>query len=95
MRSESRHPLADSLHTPIKTPRILAFSSSLRTGHGLQGCPALLSGGGAPRIKHGRHIILPKANTSLANYWLTLLQESGVQTPNFNYSSRIVSELLG
>lgn len=43
----------------------------------------------------GRHIILPKADTSLANYWLTLLQESGVQTPSFNYSSSVVSELLG
>ena len=73
---------------------IVSYGSNLRSGHGLQSCPALLSGGGTPRIKHGRHIILPKADTSLANYWLTLLQEAGVQTPSFNYSSSIVSELL-
>lgn len=73
---------------------IVSYGGNLRTGHGLQGLPALLSGGGAPRIKHGRHIILPKTDTSLANYWLTLLQEAGVQTPSFNYSNNIVSELL-
>ena len=73
---------------------IVSYGSNLRTGHGLQSLPALLSGGGAERIKHGRHIVLPEEDTSLANYWLTLLQQAGVQTPKFNYSTEIVSELL-
>ena len=73
---------------------IVSYGSNLRVGHGLQSLPALLSGGGADRIKHGRHVVLPKENTSLANYWLTLLQQVGVQTPNFNYSTGVVSELL-
>ena len=74
---------------------IVSYGSNLRAGHGLQSCPALLSGGGAPRIKHGRHIVLPQEDTSLANYWLTLLQQAGVDTPQFHYSTGEVSELLG
>lgn len=73
---------------------IVSYGSNLRSGHGLQGVPALLSGGGAEGIKRGRHIVLPQKNTSLANYWLTLLHQAGVDTPNFHYSSEIVSELL-
>jgi len=73
---------------------IVSYGSNLRTGHGLQSLPALLSGGGAERIKHGRHIQLPKEDTSLANYWLTLLQQAGVEIPKFHYSTGIVSELL-
>ena len=73
---------------------IVSYGSNLRAGHGLQSCPALLSGGGAERIQHGRHIVLPHKDTSLANYWLTLLQQAGVQTPEFHYSTDIVSELL-
>ena len=73
---------------------IVSYGSNLRTGHGLQSLPALLTGGGADRIKHGRHIVLPKEDTSLANYWLTLLQQAGVQSSKFNYSTEIVSELL-
>lgn len=73
---------------------IVSYGSNLRTGHGLQSLPAILSGGGAERIKHGRHIILPKEDTSLANYWLTLLQQAGVETPRFHYSDGEVSELL-
>ena len=73
---------------------IVSYGSNLRAGHGLQSLPALLTGGGADRIKHGRHIILPKEDTSLANYWLTLLQQANVNTPNFHYSDGEVSELL-
>ena len=73
---------------------IVSYGSNLRAGHGLQSCPALLSGGGAERIKHGRHIVLPKKDTSLANYWLTLLQQVGVDAPHFHYSTDIVSELF-
>ncbi len=73
---------------------IVSYGSNLRTGHGLQSLPALLSGGGAERIKHGRHVVLPKENTSLANYWLTLLQQAGVDAPTFHYSDGELSELL-
>ena len=73
---------------------IVSYGSNLRAGHGLQSVPALLSGGGADRIQHGRHLVLPKEDTSLANYWLTLLQQAGVETPSFHYSDGEVTELL-
>lgn len=73
---------------------IVSYGSNLRAGHGLRSVPALLSGGGAERIRHGRHIVLPKEDTSLANYWLTLLQQAGADVPNFHYSDGEVSELL-
>ena len=74
---------------------IVSYGTNLRSGHELKGLPAILSGGGAKGIKHGRHIVLPKENTSLANYWLTLLQQAGVETPDFHYSDGEVSEPLG
>ncbi|MGB0143317.1 MAG: DUF1552 domain-containing protein [Akkermansiaceae bacterium] len=74
---------------------LVSYGGNLRSGHGLQSLPALLSGGAADRIKHGKHIVLPKENTSLANYWLTLLQQVGVELPQFAYSDGVVSELLG
>ena len=73
---------------------LVSYGGNLRSGHGLQCLPALLSGGGGDRIKHGRHIVLPKENTSLANYWLTLLQQVGVELPQFAYSDGVVSELF-
>ena len=73
---------------------LVSYGSNLRAGHGLQSVPALLSGGGADRIQHGRHLVLPKEDTSLANYWLTLLQQAGVETPSFHYSDGEVTELL-
>lgn len=36
----------------------------------------------------------PNEDTSLANYWLTILQQADVNTPNFRYSDGEVSELL-
>lgn len=45
---------------------IVSYGSNLRAGYGLQSLPTLLTGGGADRIKHGRHIVLPKESTSLA-----------------------------
>jgi hypothetical protein len=73
---------------------IVSYGTNLRSGHELQNVPAILSGGGAPDIKHGRHIILPKEDTPLANYWLTLMQQAGVETESFSHSTGIVPELL-
>jgi hypothetical protein len=74
--------------------RIVSYGTNLRSGHELKNLPALLSGGGAPDIRHGRHIVLPQEDTPLANYWLTLLQQAGVSTQSFSHSTGIVPELL-
>ena len=73
---------------------IVSYGTNIRSGHELKNVPAILSGGGAKGIQHGRHIILPNEDTPLANYWLTLMQQSGVPIDNFSHSTGIVPELL-
>ena len=74
---------------------IVSYGTNLRSGHELKNLPALLSGGGAKEIRHGRHVILSKEDTPLANYWLTLLQQGGVPIESFSHSTGILPELLG
>lgn len=73
---------------------IVSYGTNLRSGHELKGVPAILSGGGAKDIKHGRHIVLPESDTPLANYWLTLMQQAGIPGESFSHSTGIVPELL-
>ena len=73
---------------------IVNYGSNLKTGHGTQDIPIIMSGGGAKNIKKGEHIILPKENTSLGAYWLTLLQEAGVKINKFNYDNKNLPELF-
>ncbi|MDF1861914.1 MAG: DUF1552 domain-containing protein [Verrucomicrobiales bacterium] len=73
---------------------IVSYGTNLRSGHELKNLPAILSGGGAGGIQHGRHIILPEENTPLANYWLTLMQQAGMQIESFSHSTGTVPELL-
>jgi len=72
---------------------IVSYGSNLRTGHDLRGCPAILTGGGAKNIKHGRHVMLPKL-TPLSNLWLTLLTEAGVEVEQFGDSKGVLTEIL-
>ena len=73
---------------------IVNYGSNLKTGHGTQDIPIILSGGGAKNIRKGEHIILPKENTSLGRYWLTLLQEAGVKVDKFNYDNKNLPEIF-
>lgn len=73
---------------------IVSYGTNLRSGHELKNLPALLSGGGAKKIKHGRNLVLPKKNTPLANYWLTLMQQGGMSIDKFSHSTGILPELL-
>ncbi|MGC6465762.1 MAG: DUF1552 domain-containing protein [Akkermansiaceae bacterium] len=73
---------------------IVSFGSNLRSGHELKNVPAIVTGGGAEKIKHGRNIVLSKQDTPLANYWLTLMHEAGIKQDSFSHSTGIVPELL-
>ncbi len=73
---------------------IVSYGTNLRSGHELKNLPAILSGGGAKNIKHGRHIILPKKDTPLANYWLTLMQQAGMPLDTFGDSTGALADLL-
>jgi hypothetical protein len=73
---------------------IVSYGTNLRSGHELKNIPAILSGGGAKGIKHGRHIQLPEKDTPLANYWLTLMKQANLPVTQFSHSTGIIPELL-
>ena len=74
---------------------IVSYGTNLRSGHQVNNVPAILSGGGAKNIKHGQHLILPERNTPLANYWLTIMQQAGMDIESFSHSTGTVPQLLG
>ncbi len=73
---------------------IVSYGTNLRSGHELKNIPAILSGGGAKNIKHGSNIVLPEEDTPLANYWLTLMQQAGMEIDTFSHSTGIIPELV-
>jgi len=73
---------------------LISYGTNIRQTHSLKGCPAIYTGGAASQLKTGEHIILPKEDTPLANYWLTLSQQSGVQMDNFSHSTGTLKELV-
>ncbi|WP_018970554.1 DUF1552 domain-containing protein [Rubritalea marina] len=73
---------------------IVSYGTNLRSGHELRNLPAILSGGGAKQIQHGNHIVLPKQDTPLSNYWLTIMQQAGIHTDTFSNSTGNIPELL-
>jgi hypothetical protein len=73
---------------------IVSYGTNIRSGHEIKNVPAILTGGGAKDIRHGRHIVLPKEDTPLANYWLTLMQQAGVPAEQFSHSTGVIPELL-
>lgn len=73
---------------------IVSYGSNLRSGHELKNVPAIVTGGGAKRIKHGSNIVLPERDTPLANYWLTLMQEADINIDSFSHSTGNLPEIL-
>ncbi len=71
----------------------VVLGTNIRTGHMLDNCPTLLTGGGAG-IKRGHHLVLPDPKTPLCNVWLTLLYGAGVRTPTFGDSTGLIEPLL-
>ena len=73
---------------------IVSYGTNLRSGHELRNLPAIIAGGGAERMRRGEHIILPEQDTLLANYWLTIMQEAGLNIDSFSHSTGNIPELL-
>jgi hypothetical protein len=73
---------------------IVSWGTNIRVSHTIRNLPAIITGGGAKEIKHGRHVVLPKEDTPLCNLWLTLLQQAGVPVKSFGSSTGTVPELL-
>lgn len=70
----------------------LVYGSNIRTGHSLDNCPTLLSGGAAG-IKLGHNLVVEK-DTPLCNAWLTLLRGVGVEVERHGDSTGIIPELM-
>jgi len=70
----------------------LAYGSNIRTGHELNNCPTILTGGGAG-IKLGQNIVAPK-DTPLCNAWLSLLHGIGVEAERHGDSSGLLKEII-
>ncbi len=70
----------------------LAYGSNIRTGHNLDNCPTVLTGGGAG-IKLGHHLAVSKG-TPLCNAWITLLHGLGVKAQRHGDSTGVVKELI-
>ena len=70
----------------------LGYGSNIRTGHELNNCPTILTGGGAG-IKLGQNIVAPK-DTPLCNAWLSLLHGIGVEAERHGDSSGPLKEIM-
>ena len=73
---------------------LISYGTNIRQTHSLKGCPAIYTGGAASKLKRGEHIILPEEDTPLANYWLTLCQQSGVEMDSFSHSTGTLKKLI-
>ncbi len=70
----------------------LAYGSNIRTGHELNNCPTILTGGGAG-LKLGENIVAPK-DTPLCNAWLSMLHGVGVKAERHGDSSGLLKEII-
>lgn len=70
----------------------VAYGSNIRTGHSLDNCPTLLTGGGAG-VKLGQNIVVSKG-TPLCNAWLALLNGLGVPAERHGDSTGVLKEIL-
>jgi hypothetical protein len=75
---------------------MILYGSGMGNGdvHDHVNLPVLVAGGGAGRLKGGRHIRYEQP-TPLANLHLTLLEKAGVRTDRFGDSEGTIPELLG
>lgn len=73
---------------------LVSFGSNLRSSHELKNLPCILTGGSLTKLRKGEHIMLKKHDTPLANLWLTLMQESGVDISEFSHSTGRIEEIL-
>lgn len=72
---------------------IVSYGTNIRSGHGIKDFPLFLSGGGIKNLRLGESLKLPQ-DTPLANVWLTLLQQAGVEIDRFSHSTGALSQLL-
>lgn len=61
---------------------ILTYGSGIRTNHDLRDTPTLVAGHGGS-LRHGQHHVYESNQTPLANLWLSILHQVGVNADRF------------
>jgi len=71
---------------------LVLYGSSLSDGnqHNFSPLPIVVAGGGAGRVKGGRHVVFPK-DTHMSNLLVAMLDKMGVPTATFGDSTGMVS----
>jgi Protein of unknown function (DUF1552) len=71
---------------------LVLYGSSLSDGnqHNFSPLPIVVAGGGAGRVKGGRHLVFPK-DTHMSNLLVAMLDKMGVPTATFGDSTGMVS----
>jgi hypothetical protein len=62
---------------------MIVFGGGIRTGHQLRNTPTLFAGHGGGGLQQGRHYVYTEDHTPLANLWLSMLRQAGVDAPRF------------
>ena len=73
---------------------ILTYGSGIRTNHDLRDTPTLVAGNGGS-LNHGHHYEYESNQTPLANLWLSILNEVGVEGERFADSDGRLPGLFG
>lgn len=62
---------------------LIIYGSGIRTNHDLRDTPTLIAGHGGGGMKQGQHYIYESNQTPLANLWLSVLRQVGIETERF------------
>ncbi len=76
----------------LHSSTVVCGSAIRRSGHSPVGVPLLVAGRGGGALKQGQHLRYPEG-TPLANLFLTLLQQAGVERDSFGISAGTLSEI--
>ena len=74
---------------------LIAYGSGIRTNHHLRDTPTLVAGHGGGGMNQGQHYVYESEQTPLANLWLSLLRQAGVEAERFADSEEPLGGLFG
>ncbi|MFN3151510.1 DUF1552 domain-containing protein [Bremerella sp.] len=74
---------------------LIAYGSGIRTNHDLRDTPVLVAGHGGGGMQQGHHYVYESNQTPLANLWLSMLNQVGVEADTFADSEGRLRHLFG
>lgn len=74
---------------------IITYGSGIRTNHTLRDTPTIVAGHSGGGMNQGQHYVFESNQTPLANLWLSLLNQVGVNPTSFADSDGKLSGLFG